>query len=390
MNEDLLLSNVRAVLPDRVLDDATIVVEDGRIVDIRSGAVPGATDGAGLLVLPGLIDVHSDGLEKEISPRRNVQFDAEFALTSFEGRVRSAGVTTVFHGLGYQDRPDYGRTLDNARAICDVIRSRHTSGTARVNHELLYRFEARDATALDPMLDDLERSRSAGLERALVSFEDHTPGQGQFHDIEQYKKYIDPTRAGDQTVDEYIAGIMAEAERNRPWREKNLARLAPLATSGAIRLIGHDLDAPEAVSAAAVAGVVVAEFPLSVETAIAAREHDMDVVAGAPNVVRGGSSSGNVSAAELIEAGVCTVLASDYMPSSLLAAAFAIAEQGLLPLHQAVRLITSGPASMTRLDERGQLTIGALADLIIVDDRGRWPRVVSSSCAADEHHLLAA
>lgn len=382
---DWSISNVRAVLPDRVLDDATLVIRDGQIVGIESGGSKpsDAVDGRGLLAMPGLVDSHSDGLEREVSPRRTATFPLDFALGSFESRLRSSGITTVFHGIGYQEKERLGRSVSSARQMCDAIRTRHRSGRATVRHEILYRFEARDPGGVDPMLDDVEACVSVGLTNALVSFEDHTPGQGQFNDVEQYKAYLTPDMTNGTPIDVYVEAMMAEAETLRPHREANLDRLAPLAKNGEIRLVAHDLDSPEATEAAAEAGAMIAEFPTCIEAAATARAHGMHIVAGAPNVMRGTSASGNVSARELIEAELCDVVSSDYMPSALLASVFSLTEAGV-ELPRAVGLVTSGPAAMTGMDDVGRLVEGCTADVILVDDSGRWPEVVDVRRAGEE------
>jgi alpha-D-ribose 1-methylphosphonate 5-triphosphate diphosphatase len=386
-----VLANVRAVLPDQVLDRAVIEVADGRISSVaaRDDRPEGALDGYGLLVLPGLVDAHSDGLEVEIAPRKTARFPIDFALTSFEGRVRSAGVTTVFHGLGYQERLRVGRSVEAAGRNCDAIRARHASGSSAVSHQLLYRFEARDQVAVEPMLADVEKSQRAGLEHALVSFEDHTPGQGQFRDPAQFYPWVDPAETGGLSVEAFVQQIMDEAEELRPYREKNLERLGALARAGQIRLVAHDLDSPEAVEAAVEAGSAIAEFPVTIEAARAARAAGMAIVTGAPNVMRGTSASGNVSAQELIEQDLCDVVASDYLPAAMLGAAFRLVEAGLCDLPSAIGLITSGPAGMVGLDGVGRVEAGAVADLILVDDREQFPRVVAVRRAADPVERLA-
>ena len=385
-HRNYLVAGVRAVLADRILDRAVVEVVDGRVASVveRSDRPSGAIDGAGLLLVPGLVDSHSDGLELEIRPRRTATFPVDFALTSFEGRVRSVGVTTVFHGLGYQEKPRVGRSVAEASRICNAIRRRRSGGEALVRHELLYRFEARDPVAVEPMLDDVRQSQAAGMVNALVSFEDHTPGQGQFRDVNQFIAYIDPERTDGLSVEDYVKRIMDEAEELRPYREKNLDRLGTLARDGKIRLVAHDLDSPEAVEAASAAGSHIAEFPVTIEAARAARAAGMSIVAGAPNVMRGTSASGNVSARELIGSDLCDVVASDYLPAAMLGAAFALAADGVCSLPRAISLITRGPADMTGLVDRGRIEEGAVADLVLVDDRADHPRVMGVR-RADDH-----
>lgn len=389
MTTSYLLANVRALLPDRMIDRAVVEVVDGRVAALedRSDRPAGSIDGHGMLLLPGLIDSHSDGLENEIRPRRTATVPVDFALTSFEGRVRSTGVTTVFHGLGYQEKPRIGRSVSEASRVCSAIRARRTSGRASVRHELLYRFEVRDPVAIEPMLVDVQESRASGLTNALVSFEDHTPGQGQFRDVEQFMAYVGPEGPDGQPVEDYVRAIMEEAETLRPYREKNLDRLGAMARSDRIRLVAHDLDTPEAVEGAVEAGSAIAEFPVTRPAAEAARAAGMATVVGAPNVLRGTSASGNVSARELIGAGLCDVVASDYLPAALLGCAFALARDGVCSLPAAVGLVTRGPADMVGLDDRGRLEVGAVADLILVDDHSLHPRVVGVRRAEDPPEL---
>lgn len=374
----LVLSNCRAVVDDRVVDGATVVCEDGRITDVSGGGrVHGeGIDCGGDLLLPGLIDTHSDGLEKEIRPRRSSEFPIDFALRSFEGRVAAAGVTTLFHGVGFEENPDDDRTLDQAVEVCEQIRRRRAEDPP-VDHRILYRLEARSEVGIAPLLARLGDARDGPHDPPPpVSFEDHTPGQGQFRDLDAYKAFVDPARLPVGVgVDEWIERRQAEAAAAAGHRDRNLAELGGRATTGDLTLLAHDCEAGDDVERALDAGARIAEFPLSVEAASAAREAGMAVVMGAPNVVRGGSHSGNVSASDLVAEGLCTVLASDYQPSTLLGAVFLLVERGVCPLPDAVGLVTSGPAEAMGLSDRGRLAPGARADLALVRVDGRWPRI---------------
>jgi len=382
------LCNVRAVTADAVLEPARIDVVDGVIVDVTAGgaagraAGPNEIDGRGLLLVPGLVDSHSDGLEKEMKPRRTANFALGYAIAAFEGRLRSSGVTTVFHGIGYQDKPRIGRSVDTAREMTTAITRRGSSTARRVDHRLLYRIEARDAVAVGPLLADL----GAGLlgPRPLVSFEDHTPGQGQYRDVERFAAAVAPEDVPDGlSLDDYVRQVIAEAERQAATRDLNLDRLSPLAHEGAIRMLAHDVESPDEVRAAHRAGAAIAEFPLTLEAARAARDLGMHVVMGAPNALRGSSHSGNASARELVAAGLCDVLASDYLPPAMLAGAFELVRDGCCSLVGAIGLLTSGPARLAGLDDRGSLAPGFRADLVLVDDRGTWPAVVGVRRADD-------
>ncbi len=370
------ISNVRALLGTAIVDEATVEVDNGRIVSVTEGThLAGAIDGHRLLLLPGLVDTHSDGLEKEANPRRTAHFPIDYALRAFEGRLRSSGITTVFHGVGYQDKPRTGRSIEGARALNRSIGQRRDDPAALVDHRVLFRLEARDGNALTPLLEDLERGELGT--QPLVSFEDHTPGQGQFRDPAQYAAGMSPEDipAG-LTAEQHVEEIMRDADQLLAIRDANIERLTPLATDGTFRLLAHDMESPNDVEIARSFGASIAEFPLTADTAEASREAGMHVVMGAPNALRGSSHSGNASARELVAAGLCDVLASDYLPPAMLTSAFVLAEDRCCTLAEALALVTSGPADLAGLTDRGRLQAGARADLILVDDRGSWPSVV--------------
>jgi alpha-D-ribose 1-methylphosphonate 5-triphosphate diphosphatase len=371
--------NARVVAGLELIDDAMVVVEDGRIVDVghRRAAPPVRIDANGAFCLPGLVDSHSDGLEKEIRPRPTAVFEIGFALRAFEARLRGVGVTTVFHGIGYQEKSSYDRTIAQAIALHDAIDERQGEESP-VDHRVLYRLEARTEGDLEPFLADLARRDHGGV-APLVSFEDHSPGQGQYRDVEQFRRAISEERipAG-MDVDAYVEMRLAETAELAPLRERKLAELVGLAGSGAVRLLAHDCEDASQVDDAHGWGAAIAEFPLTVEAARAARSHGMDVVMGAPNVLRGGSHSGNVAAAELVSMDLCTGLASDYQPATLMAAVFRLASESMCSLPRAVALVTDGPASLAGLADRGRIEAGRRADLVLVQSHGRWPQVIAS------------
>lgn len=362
---DYALGHVRAVLPDRIVDDARIVVRDGLIEEIapHPPAARSDVDGGGMLCLPGLVDVHSDALERERLPRPTAPLPWQFAIVSLEGKLTAAGVTTVFHGAGFQHKTSRGtqRTIPTAAELCACVRGR---GHTAVDHRILYRLDVRSPEGADALRAEL----STVDEIALVSHEDHTPGQGQYADRRYMERYLmGHDGMSEEEARKHVDQLIAERTDQLETRERNLAWLGELATTGRIRLVGHDPDSPEAVAALAGRGGAVAEFPTTVEAAVAARDRGLPTVAGAPNVLRGVSHSGNVSATELVSRGLVTGLASDYLPSALLAACFRLAGDGVVGLPEAVRLITAGPTVVAGLTDRGSLRPGIRADLAIVD-----------------------
>lgn len=378
------VSNVVAVLPNAVLHDATIVVEDGVIASIGvGGPQPRHTiDGRGRLCLPGLVDTHSDGLEKELQPRPSVRLPLDFALRSFEGRIRAAGVTTIFHGIGFEEDARHGRTIELAHGLCDALGHHAASGHALADHRILYRLDARDPNGFDALCRELPLD---GAAPPLVSFEDHTPGQGQYRDRAAFERHLVGSKG--MTQDEArrrVDEIVAERAAVRHHRDRAVPWLREHASRGAIRLMAHDpvtgIDIAEAVSWAA----VIAEFPTTSEAARSAHDHGMRTVCGAPNVLRGGSHSGNVSAEELIALGLCDGLASDYLPSTLLGAVATLVHRNTCSLPEAVALVTSGPADTVGLADRGRLVVGTRGDLVLAELHGPLP-AVSAVLRADEH-----
>ncbi|GAA1885201.1 alpha-D-ribose 1-methylphosphonate 5-triphosphate diphosphatase [Streptantibioticus ferralitis] len=370
---DYVLGHVRAVLPDAVLDDARVVVRQGRIAAVEPHVAGSGcdVDGRGLLCLPGLIDVHSDALEREHQPRPSARLPWDFALLSLEGKLRAAGVTTVFHGAGFQHKTSRGteRTPGSAKALCETVGGRTA---APVDHRLLYRLDVRSAEGAAALREQL----AAAVGTPLVSHEDHTPGQGQYTDrryMEEYLVGADGMSA--EQAREHVDGLIAERSQYGAVLERNLSWLGESARAGRIRLFGHDPDSAEAVGALCARGGAVAEFPTTVDAARAAREHGLPIVMGAPNVLRGTSHSGNVSARELVGLGLVTALASDYLPSGLLAAAFQLVSAGLADLPTAVALVTAGPAEVAGLSDRGSLRPGLRADLALVRPGSPWPEV---------------
>jgi alpha-D-ribose 1-methylphosphonate 5-triphosphate diphosphatase len=371
-----LLSNVRAVVGGRIVEAATVASEDGRILSVEENrSYAGAIDGRGAFCLPGLVDSHCDALEREVSPRPTVSFDLEFALRSLEARFLGAGITTACHGVNFFGEGDRMRTPEMAARLVDVVAARRATG-ARINHRVLFRVPVRSVGSVDRAIECLPGGQPEG-DVPLVSFEDHTPGQGQYRNIDQFKAALsDDERARIGDVDAEIARQIAEAEAKLPIREATLARIRDLAAAGSARVLAHDCVDAEEVAEARRWGAAVAEFPCTVAAARAARDEKMPVVLGAPNVLLGGSHSGNASAEELIALGYCTGLASDYAPSTLLAAAFDLARRGVVAFSAAVALITSGPAEAVGLRDHGRLAPGCVADLTLVEQDGRWPRVV--------------
>lgn len=379
--DSYIIRNVRAVLADRVLEDAAVVVRDGCIDGITTGGRAQAdVDGGNMLLTPGLIDVHSDALEKERTPRPNAEVPLDLAMASFEGRVVSAGVTTMFHGAGFQHQLARGvrRSTERALETCGAI---DATRSYRVDHRVLHRLDVLSEDGAATLARRLEDAHGTAADvPPLVSHEDHTPGQGQYADPEVLKdSMIRSDGLTEAQATEELARLFDEGRTGETVRAANLAWLGELASIGRIRLFGHDPDTAETIDDLHRRAGAVAEFPTTAKAARRARDLELLIVAGAPNAVRGQSHSGNVSVPQLAEHGLIDALASDYMPTSLLAGVHALVRAGLVSLAEGVGLITSGPARAAGLTDRGVLAEGKLADFALIDDTiGPWPRVVTT------------
>ncbi|MGJ3507442.1 alpha-D-ribose 1-methylphosphonate 5-triphosphate diphosphatase [Enemella sp. A6] len=378
--DDYVLGNVRAVLTDRIVDRARVVVRQGRIAEITDR--PGAhdLDGAGLLVTPGFIDVHSDALEKEHAPRPSAELPWDFALTAFEGRCAASGVTTVFHGAAFRPINLDGaqRSVQKAGELCEVVDDAAGRRT-RVDHRVLYRVDIISAESVAAFAERLAALPDNVV--PLVSHEDHTPGQGQYADPTKLEDWLMQSRGltRAEAVTE-VADRRAEASELAGLRREHLDWFGVLAHSGRIRLLGHDPDTAKSVDELLGRGGAVAEFPTTVEAARRARELGLLIVAGAPNLLRGGSHTGNVSALALARGGLVDAIASDYLPPALLGSVARLARESR-DLPSAVSLVTSGAARVAGLDDRGELAEGKRADLALIDDRAEWPHVVQTLTA---------
>lgn len=376
MNETVI-TNITAVLPNRVVEDARVVLADGIITEIgERGISPhGNIDGRGSLCIPGIIDTHSDGFEAEPRPRPGADLPLDFCIRSFEAKVRAAGVTTLFHGIGFEN--DGNRNVDLANSLVDVIHGYGRESTM-IDNRVLYRLDARDAAGFDALVSRMDDDRRIDP-MPLVSFEDHTPGQGQYRDRTFFENWVMRHRNMDrETARAHVDEIIREREEVLHNRAIALPWLTEKALLGEIRLMAHDPATVEDVEEALTWNASIAEFPTTVEAARFARDNGLRTVCGAPNVLRGGSHTGNVSAAELISLGLCDGLSSDYLPFAMLGAVGKLVDGNVCSLVDAVSLITSGPADTVELADRGRLSPGHRGDITLCRISGGHPTVLGS------------
>lgn len=359
--------NARIVGPDRIRDDIDVVVEGNRVSRfVPSGSpVPGAQeiDARGGMVAPGFIDIHADYIEHIASPRPTALMDFNLALREAERELIAHGITTMFHSLSLYRTSEFGvnkiREVENVDRLVEIIHRSHAD-LHLVRHRFHARFEIDNLDQLD-MLEGYIRDRKVHL----LSFMDHSPGQGQFRDLEMYRKTLKGYRP---LNDREFDSIVEHHRTKEKMTIEKIEELTSLARAHGIATASHDDDSAEKIALVSGWGTTISEFPITLEVAKAAREAGMHTVAGAPNILLGGSHSGNLSAAEAILAGAVDILCSDYYPAALLHAVFAMHRKHGLDLAPLFRLVTLNPAKAVGMDgEVGSIEEGKRADLLVIE-----------------------
>jgi alpha-D-ribose 1-methylphosphonate 5-triphosphate diphosphatase len=365
----LCLANARLVLPDRVLTGC-LTIENGTIRDVAEGDhVPaGALDCEGDIVLPGLVELHTDNLERHMEPRPEVNWPHLPAILAHDAELASTGITTVFDALRVGSFLDSkAKYAPYARALADELLAVRGTGQLRISHFLHLRAEICSETLLSEMADFGPQDRVG-----IVSLMDHTPGQRQFRDLTALKTYTAKKRnMSDAEFAEHVARLK-ELQTTYGARHEAGA-VAEAQRYGAV-LASHDDTTAAQVTTSRGNGVRFAEFPTTLEAAEACRAEGISVMMGAPNIIRGGSHSGNVAASVLAEAGLLDILSSDYVPSALLMAAFQLSTLWQ-DLPRAVACVTESPARAAGLTDRGRLETGWRGDVIRVRQLGQIPMV---------------
>ncbi|MBP0492813.1 alpha-D-ribose 1-methylphosphonate 5-triphosphate diphosphatase [Roseomonas indoligenes] len=368
MNNETILTNARLVLPDQVLD-GTLLLRDGLIAELSPGrsTAPGALDLEGDYLIPGVVDVHTDNLERQVLPRSMARWPSVSAFLAHDGQVAVAGVTTVLDALCLGDLGFDESRLQTARDGIRDLGSLTAAGVLKTEHFLHLRCEL---PAID-MLAMLEEFHDDPHLR-MVSLMDHTPGVGQYVNAEHYKKMRVKAGRTPEEVDNRIAVLTVQRER---YAEAHRRAVLSLFEGRGIPVAMHDDWDAAVVARNAADGIEISEFPVNLEAARAAKAHGMAVIAGAPNLVRGGSHSGNVSVADLAREGLVDIIASDYVPPAMIEAAWRLTDVAGMSLPAAVATVTANPARSLHLDDRGRIAPGLRADLVRVREFGGMPVV---------------
>jgi alpha-D-ribose 1-methylphosphonate 5-triphosphate diphosphatase len=358
---ETVFTNARLVLADEVVL-GTLAVARGRIVGVDRGGArnPAAIDLAGALLIPGLVDVHTDNLERHFQPRAGVLWDKVAAAIAHDGQVAAAGITTVFDSLTVGAAEGWDTRAEMIEPMIEGIEYARDHAMLRVDHKLHLRCEITHPDIV-AIFDHHSRSPLT----AMMSVMDHAPGDRQSPDIETYRKrYQKNPNLAPEEVEAHIRELI---EASKTYGPPNRKALAALARERGIPLATHDDARAEHVEEAVGMGAVLTEFPTTLAAAEAARAHDLPTLMGSPNLIRGGSHSGNIAASELARAGLLDMFASDYIPASLVQAAFRLtADDFGVPIPRAVAMAADEPARALGLVDRGRLEVGRRADLVEV------------------------
>jgi alpha-D-ribose 1-methylphosphonate 5-triphosphate diphosphatase len=365
MTLEKAIVNAQIVLENKVITGCVRIAE-GRIADIYEGEAPTELlqrpgceiiEAQGNLLLPGLIDVHCDAIEKEVQPRPNTLYPMDLALYELERKLVGNGITTMYQSVSL----GVGLSLRGDHVMVDLIRQieRHRQHRSMIRHRIHLRYEIIHLAGLE-----LAEQLVSGGAVDYLSFMNHAPGQGQYRIPGSFEAYVMKNQGVDRETVKSIADNALQMQEAIDW--SRLRKLADNAISRGIAIASHDDDAMDKIDEAIRLGVTVSEFPLNLETARYAAKRNIYVCVGAPNVVRGGSHDKNMSAIEAIKDGSAHILCSDYLPSSLLPAVFKVADTGM-SLPEAVQMATLNPArAMGIAAQAGSIACGKQADLLLV------------------------
>lgn len=368
MNHATILTNALLILPDQTLS-GTIVLHGQTIADIQPGLshAPSAIDLGGDTVIPGSVDVHTDNLERQVQPRSLARWPSRSAMVAHDAQCAAAGVTTVLDALCLGDLGFDKERIQTFREGVIDLDALTDAGLLKADHFLHLRCEV-PAIDMLALFDPVANHRLV----RMISLMDHSPGVGQYADLALYRKLRRQSGLDEATIDRRIREMQEHREK---WRTPNRRALLDRMRGTTIAIASHDDRTEAEIAENLQDGIRISEFPVTMQAATAAKRAGMQVIAGAPNIVRGGSHTGNVAARDLVRAGAVDAFASDYVPPSLIEAAFQCAREDGITLPEAVAMISDHPARMAGLPDRGRLQPGLRADLVRLRLLGTLPIV---------------
>jgi alpha-D-ribose 1-methylphosphonate 5-triphosphate diphosphatase len=356
---ETVLTNARIVLRDEVIE-GTLAARGGAVADIAEGRsrLASAIDCEGDFVIPGLVELHTDNLERHVTPRPGTLWPCDAAVLGHDREIAAAGITTVFNALCVGEVHSRTARVQLLGEMSDAIEEQTAAGALKADHYFHWRCEISYSGMIELLEPLMDYSRLR-----MLSVMDHTPGQRQFTDINRYKEYYQGKFG--MTEEELAAFIAQREEDQRNHSARNRAAVVRFAQERGLTLASHDDATIAHVEEAVRDKMAIAEFPTTIESAAASHQAGLQVLMGAPNIVRGMSHSGNVSARELGQHGVLDILSSDYVPGSLLYGALLLERSADgIALPQAIATVTRNPAHAVGLDDRGEIAIGLRADLV--------------------------
>jgi alpha-D-ribose 1-methylphosphonate 5-triphosphate diphosphatase len=368
MKKSMLIKNARVVTPHGIIENGGVLVENGRITAVGPHMAENGGDvfdASNRCLLPGFVDLHCDCIEKEIEQRPESYFPPNISILETDKKAVSSGITTTFYSLSFSGSEIGLRSNAKAKEIVHEIMRLKSRLIA--DSRIHARFEI-TATEAVPLLTELITEGAIDL----FSIMDHTPGQGQFKDERAYKNYYGKTYKKDDSSMEQT--IKEKRERKKTEAPGNIEKMIALCRMKNITIASHDDDSEEKIMFLKEKNIPICEFPVNIDTAKKARAEGLNVVLGAPNIIKGGSHSNNLSALDAIRDGYSSIICSDYMATSMLYAVFKLVSMKILGLHSAVNMISLNPANAVNLGEsKGSLEAGKDADIILVDDSFEVP-----------------
>ncbi|MBB6431375.1 alpha-D-ribose 1-methylphosphonate 5-triphosphate diphosphatase [Algisphaera agarilytica] len=369
MSRTTLIHHARLVLPDQVIDDGSLLIEDSTIASIcpDSDVADEHIDARGQVLMPGMIDLHSDAIESEIEPRPGVMLPTTFAIQQIDRSSAALGLTTVYHSLSFSGKELGLRNDELAASVARAVHAYAQTLHPCIDNRVHARYEVTNDAAISVLQELL-----AEEVLSLLSLMDHTPGQGQFQTMESYHNYLAKRYAYDT---EALGTVIAEKLTAADGAWERATQLVEAAKQHDVPLASHDDDSASRVQMMIDLGVSLCEFPINAEAGEAIKEFGEHALVGSPNVFRGGSQSSGMRAIDAIEAGHADCLCSDYVPSTMLPAVWRVCDELGHSLPEAVRLVTLNPAEAVDLHDRGLLAPGLRADLLLVNEDGEYPSV---------------